>query len=249
MEKWLRLPVPDKVLNDHGVYARIYGKGAPIFLIHGNYGSGHVFSKLIPGLSRQFQLILPDLPMHGSGPAECEGFEDNPLVAVDYCMAILRYLDIKACHICGHSLGGMIGLLLCDSYPLGAHSLALLDSFVNIAERPAELNTGSYYFEPCDAETRAEIDAAMSYGAGVRWHKSFQMETQARKIRCPVLELQGETKSGTEAVFSAWLKEKRADYPPGWKVVRVPGSGHFIQIEQPGFVLQELTRFWNSIFR
>jgi len=241
MERLIEMPPPVGILDNGKLYAQVYGNGFPLLMIHGNYGSGQAFSKLIPVLSQHFRLILPDLPKHGNGPASLVGFVENPQVSVDYCIKILKYFNVRACHVCGHSLGGMIALLLSEVFPLT--SIALLDSYVDINERPPGFT--NFHFPDCEPRIRNKIDEAMNYGPGVDWHYSFNYSEQAKRIKCPVLELQGESAPNTDKEFLNWQKEKRADFPQNWKITRVPKSGHFIQIEQPNFVLERLTEFWN----
>lgn len=56
-------------------------------------------------------------------------------LSVDYCFKLMNKLNIHAYHICGHSLGGMIALLMKLEHPKKIESIVLLDSFVDFKER------------------------------------------------------------------------------------------------------------------
>ncbi|VCU70367.1 4,5:9,10-diseco-3-hydroxy-5,9, 17-trioxoandrosta-1(10),2-diene-4-oate hydrolase [Pigmentiphaga humi] len=58
---------------------RIWGKGPPVVLVHGNGGSWTHWLRNVLPLSRHFTLLLPDLPGHGdsdlpAGEASCAAF-------------------------------------------------------------------------------------------------------------------------------------------------------------------------------
>ena len=165
-------------------------------------------------------------------------FVDDPSISVEYCTAILDQLNIETCHVLGHSLGGMIGLRLCVTCPSRVRILTLLDSYVDIRERPAKLRNMEY--PTCSKHLHDEIIDAMMDGPGVKWHANFNMTAEAKRIRCPVLELQGESAPNLDEHFATWLRAKRTGFPASWQVVRVSNSGHFVQIEQPEITLAHI---------
>ena len=248
MKNKLKMPVPDSIIDNDKLYARIYGEGEPVLMIHGNCGSGFTFSKIIAPLTDtgKYKLIIIDLPHHGSCRNKTPGFADNPTLAVQYCVHILKELSIISCHICGHSLGGMIGLLLCIQHSGYVKSLALMDNYVKIPERPAELS--NWIYPGNERLYKAEVDDAFDDGPGVRWISGFDVAGSVNKITCPVLELQAESMPGTEKIFANWTAEKRAGFPANWEIKRVPRSGHFIQIEQPQATIDLLDKFWRKIY-
>lgn len=228
-------------LCNENIYARVYGTGYPFLLIHGNHGSGKVFSKMINKLRKHYQLVVPDLPGHGNGPPINTLFDEDPGLAVDYCFKVLDYLGIKEVYVSGHSLGGMIALLMSIAQPQRIKALILLDSYVKYNERPPELTN---FFFPGDNETvRNEIEDALNNGPGLSWYKFFDIRSEIDKIRCPVLELFGESNPETTNLFYDWLNEKRMGFPHSWKILRIAGAGHFLQIEQPVVVENAIISF------
>ena len=239
------MPQADAAIITEKIFARVYGTGYPLLLIHGNHGSGKVFSKITLKLSKKYQLVVPDLPGHGDGPPVNSIFDKNPESAVDYCFKVLDYLGIEEAYICGHSLGGMIALLMSLEQPDRIKALILLESYVDYNERPPVLL--NFYFPKCNTMVCNEIDEALSDGPGLSWYKNFDIKSEINKITFPVLELFGESNPFTDAIYNNWLKEKRMDFPPLWKFLRIPGAGHFLQIEQPVLVENAITDFLDSL--
>jgi pimeloyl-ACP methyl ester carboxylesterase len=103
------------------------GKGKAIVLLHG-FGEDHfIWSQLLPVLSDDFRLIMPDLP----GTGLSERIEDMSMEGMAGC--ILRILDIECLgtnrpFLIGHSMGGYIALALAEKYPAKLAGLGLFHS-------------------------------------------------------------------------------------------------------------------------
>ena len=223
-------PAPLKIIDNERFYCRVYGEGPPVMLIHGNRGSGDSFAPMIP-LMKGYQLIAPDLPGHGNASPMPNGFMDNPEMAVDYCFGITDSLGVENFTIIGHSLGGMIGLLMHLMFRERISGIVLLDSFVTMSERPKELLRVAPY-PYTDERTSLQIMDCLNKGPGVNWYKTFDVSGRIKDITCPVFELQGESTPDTQEIFDEWLKEKRNGFPKAWEVVRILNSAHFLQFEQ-----------------
>ncbi len=238
----LRLPSPEKLICDGHYFARVYGEGEPMLLIHGNQGSGYVFADVIDALSAHYTVVVPDLPGHGFGPPMEETFLDDDMLAVNYVSEIMEKLGYSSFIAAGHSLGGMIALKMAITMSEKVKAVVMMDGFVYLPERsfPEMMNLGKYPGNPDDFQTL--IDEAFAFGPGVHWHNTFDEREAAPKLSLPVLELVGEGFPGTEALYEGFL-EKRKAYPRSWKTVRVPRSGHFITVEQPEIVSTETLVF------
>ena len=92
----------------------------PVLLLHSLATHGAMWSAQIPFWARSFRVIVPDLPGHGSTPADpgLHRFED-------YASSVLRLLDsirVERTALVGVSLGGMIRLYsLCCRPPVGGY--------------------------------------------------------------------------------------------------------------------------------
>ncbi|OLN22604.1 alpha/beta hydrolase [Domibacillus antri] len=88
------------------------GKGQPIVLLHGFCGSAAYWEKTVPELSKQYRVIVPDLPGHGASSADnlpqtIEGMAENVKLLLDE-------LEIENAVIFGHSLGGYVALAFAE---------------------------------------------------------------------------------------------------------------------------------------
>lgn len=92
---------------------RTAGSGPALVLVHGFGEDGTVWSEQFEAL-RNFRLIVPDLP--GSGGSDMQ--EDRGLEGLaDAIFQLLQHLEIKACTMIGHSMGGYVTLAFAEKYP------------------------------------------------------------------------------------------------------------------------------------
>ena len=103
-------------LKDAYIYYEVYGKGEPLFLLHGNGGSIDAFTKEIPELSKHFKIIAMDTRAQGKStdtstePLTYRKFADDVKALVDE-------LGFKKINILGWSDGGNTGLEFAIKYP------------------------------------------------------------------------------------------------------------------------------------
>jgi len=117
-------PEAGKVLHlkDADIYYEIYGKGEPLFLLHGNGGSIEAFSKEIPELSKHFQVIAMDTRAQGKSTDTSK----EPLTYrkfADDVKALADELGFKKINILGWSDGGNTGIEFAIKYPKMANKI------------------------------------------------------------------------------------------------------------------------------
>ena len=117
----------EKFTHDHLTLAfERAGQGAPLVLIHGYPLDHSIWAELVPLLSSDFDLILPDL----------RGFGQSDTTATLYAMtdfasdiaALLDHLKIESAFLAGHSMGGYVSLAFAQAYPSRVRGLALVAS-------------------------------------------------------------------------------------------------------------------------
>jgi esterase len=86
-----------------------YGRGSVVVLLHGLFGAGWHWSKIIQELSHHYEVIVPDLRNHGSSP--CSKTIDYVSMADDV-KNLLYDLKIEDAIVVGHSMGGKVALQL-----------------------------------------------------------------------------------------------------------------------------------------
>ncbi len=142
------LTIADKRLT----YLRT-GSGAPLVLVHGFPLDHSIWEPVVPFLTDDFDLILPDLP--GFGGSDSPG-PDPDIETYAHALAdLLSALGLTQAFLAGHSMGGYVALAFARLYPSRLRGLALVAS-QPLADTP-ERKSGRY-------ETAAQVAL---HGAGV----------------------------------------------------------------------------------
>lgn len=90
------------------------GTGFPVMLVHGFPADHTLWSNQIKPLSKNYRLLLPDLPGTGYSPLI------DPISIEDmaaFLKAIVDQEKIKKCILMGHSMGGYATLAFAEKYP------------------------------------------------------------------------------------------------------------------------------------
>jgi len=117
-----------KTINGIGLYYEIYGSGQPLVLIHGGGGSIlHDFSKLIPLLQNNFQLIGIDLQNHGRSAHRTipETFEQD----ADDVAEMVKQLGFAKASFWGFSNGGNTVMQIAHRHPGLVEKIIIASSF------------------------------------------------------------------------------------------------------------------------
>ena len=96
------------------IYYEEYGKGIPLLLLHGGFGSIQDFQKVIPELSRHYRVIAIDSPGHGR--SEQADSLSYPLLA-SYFSMVIDVLKLDSVYVLGWSDGGNAALILAADRP------------------------------------------------------------------------------------------------------------------------------------
>ncbi|WP_194291362.1 alpha/beta fold hydrolase [Cumulibacter manganitolerans] len=91
------------------------GSGRPVVLIHGLLGSHDIFSRVVPLLADEYEVITLDLPGHGGSPLAdgVETMRDAAREVVD----TLAAAGVQHPVIVGHSWGGYVLAEILGSFP------------------------------------------------------------------------------------------------------------------------------------
>jgi len=237
--------IPNEIINKDGIYAEIYGKGDPILCIHGNRGAIPVFHGVISELYKYYKLIAVDLPGHRYGPALTEEFILEMQPSIDYCFKAIKLSGEESAHICGHSLGGMIALAMGLQQKEKVRSLIILEGFAKMSERQNECLRFNAY-EGSSWEMQYDVYKAFQYGPGVLWHYDFDVTDKLNELN-NVLELIGESDEHSSSIFNSWKERFRGNVGSNWTTKMVPHSGHFVTIENPLFIANEIQNFIKKV--
>ena len=133
----------DKIIIYQGkkIFYRVYGKGKPIFLVHGFGENGNVWKNQVDFFKDRFKLVVPDLP--GSGNSEI--IDDMSMEGLaEVIHTIVHEENIEKATIIGHSMGGYITLALVEKYWNHVDAFGLLHSsaFADNEEKKAVRQKG-----------------------------------------------------------------------------------------------------------
>jgi len=98
------------------------GKGEPVILLHGLFGSVANFSSVIAHLKKTHRVIMPELPIYSLG------LNISVAALTDYIHQFVLELNLQNIHLVGNSLGGHIALLYTLRYQENVKSLVLVGS-------------------------------------------------------------------------------------------------------------------------
>lgn len=265
--------------------------GPPLVLLHGGSARWQSFDSILPSLAAHWQIYAPDLRGHGKS-----SWTPGHYRLQDYTDDLIAWLEQRVtepAHIFGHSLGGMVALMVAAQAPAAVRSVVVGDAPLSsrswravldadrerlIAMRalaggaiPLDqiegalknaplvlpgsakpitlreaLGEDSPYF-PWMALNLLQHDPAMlsmllddfeTVTAG------YEPETILPQIRCPVLLLQADPRSG--GLLSDDEVQRALPLLKAPQHVRLHGIGHGLHGEQPAPVLDAIASFLSA---
>jgi pimeloyl-ACP methyl ester carboxylesterase len=102
------------------------GKGKALVLLHGFGQNWYAWNRLLPELSKHFNVIVPDLRGIGESGRPQAGY-DKLTMAKDI-HALTQHLGFKKIHLAGHDIGEMVAYSYACAFPSEVEKLALLDT-------------------------------------------------------------------------------------------------------------------------
>lgn len=113
--------------NGVRLHALRAGAGESIVLLHGAGGGGANWFGVFNALSRDYEVLAPDLPGFGFSPP----LQVRPPLGDTVARAIDAWLEgsgLTAVHLVGTSLGGLIAMRIAQRSPWRVRSITLLDA-------------------------------------------------------------------------------------------------------------------------
>lgn len=104
----------------------VAGSGPALVLLHGDGENRSDWQWVLPELARSHRVYAPDLP--GAGATEPPLVPASVAVYARFVAAFLDTLGIREAVIVGHSLGGLVALLVAAADPARVTALVLVDS-------------------------------------------------------------------------------------------------------------------------
>jgi valacyclovir hydrolase len=242
---------------EHGtsrIYYEEHGSGDPVLLLPGFAVSITELSALREALAARYRVISADLP--GSGRSEPQPREYTPTYFEEDARAfaaLLRQLETGPAHLVGYSDGGEVSLLMAATMPDSVRSVAtwgaadtipeeqlpLLDAFYDVIDSPIEPFQGfsqQLKAEYGEANARAMTRSFVSAIRAIVADGGDISLSRAGGITCPVLLIVGEH----DFFISPALVAQVAARIPTAEVIEVPGAGHGVHEDRPGWFVEIL---------
>src|SRR5881227_2559100 len=105
---------------------QVFGKGSPLILLHGGFGSVEMFGPNVELLAKHHRVIGVDLQSHGRSPAANRPMRFEAMA--DDIAALIQNLGFERAAIMGFSLGGAVGLRTAIQHPDVVERLVLVST-------------------------------------------------------------------------------------------------------------------------
>ena len=115
-------------VNGVRLHYRIAGSGPPVVLLHGYTQTGHMWHPIVPSLSAQRTVIIPDLRGAGQSAKPESGY-DKKTLAVDF-HALTAALGFDRVAVVGHDIGLMVAYAYAAQFPDATERVVLMDAFL-----------------------------------------------------------------------------------------------------------------------
>lgn len=234
--------MPYVQVADLRIYYQEAGQGEPLVLLHGSTGviARHWLPQLA-GLAPYCRVLALDLRGHGrtNNPAPELDFRQMAEDVAGFCAA----LGLARYHLCGFSMGAVLGLYLALAYPERVGSLLLLGACYQATG--STLVRGDTFvpekIEREEPEWAAALQAnhAAVYGPdywrtlcqqlSVAWMRQPDLEREElRRIACPTLVARGDRDDvmALEQSLDLWREI------PGAELFIAPGAPHMFHTER-----------------
>lgn len=237
--------------NGIRLVCHVHGGGPDLVLLHGFACSSHDWRTVAGPLARKYRVWMVDFRGHGESDAPGNAFTLADLVADLGHMA--HELGWRRPVLAGHSLGGMVAVAYALKNPDAARALILVEGHTHLATTAAHIG-GDVVTPRTNRQTAQHIRHEMEQGRRklppslMQSLQAFDVRAQTRGLAMPVLCLWGDrygmvTPAGFDAFAAAAGLHGHARIAP----VLIPGSAHFIQLEQPDLLLEQIHAFLDRL--
>ncbi len=247
-------------------YVKWMGKGPKILLIHSMGMDAHSMDKLAESLKDKYSILSLTILGHGdSGSPSTHLPLDEHAEIMRNCY---KQLNFYPSVLIGHSVGGMMGMILTAEYPKEFKGLVLVDiapfDSTGRHSRPAppeyfdnEGKAREWLKERYPGFTKYYYDNRIKYafkgkdgklllkptGDSVRSGLVIDLWKYVENIQCPVLMLKG----AESETISPTARVKMEKTVPKIEVIEVKGTGHMIPQDVPERFEELITGFLAKI--
>ena len=222
--------------------------GTPIVFLHGVGSDKSVWAPQLEHFGIARRSVAFDYPGYGESEFRDDSSRDDFAAAI---LAAMDSLEIRAAHVCGLSLGGVVAIAMHAIAPQRCSSLILADTFAvhpdgeGVYERSvvassdlralAEARVDVLLAQPADPPVRSEVVETMAridpraYRLGARAVWLADQRDRAAAIRVPTLVVCGSEDKVTPPALSSELVE----LIPQARYEEIERAGHLCNLERP----------------
>jgi pimeloyl-ACP methyl ester carboxylesterase len=148
------------------LFYRKYGKGPPLIILHGLYGSSDNWVTIAKSLSEFYTVYLPDQRNHGQSPHN--DIHDYDSMSQDL-FELTKELKINKFFLAGHSMGGKTAISFALKWPEMINGLLIADisPFINETTKHSAYNQhltilkAMLYIDLSQISTRREAESVL----------------------------------------------------------------------------------------
>lgn len=259
--------MPSIAVNGIDLFYEVTGKGPPLLMIAGFSSDSQSWLPVVSPLASRYRLIMPDNRLVGRTSPKDVGTSIEQMAAD--CVALLDTLGIEQTNVLGHSMGGMVAMVLAEQWPQrveklvlsatqptrSARSASLLDTLVS--QHEAGIDEALWFrslfhwlMPPPFFEDQAALDEAVRLASTYPYRPaSAEMRRQADAIARFDF---GDRAAGIQTPTLAILGRRDLLIPPedsaaalqairGIRIVELAGAAHSVHWNDPdGFVAETL---------
>ncbi len=230
------------------------GKSKALIFIHGSGGNSTTWKNQLH-LDIDYDIVALDLPSHDKS----DNFSDLSLnLYVDVVHQLINSLNYKSVILCGHSLGGAIGLQYYFTYPKEVSGLILCSTGGKLRVAPFILNSlknnyrqflnflpvGAFYRTTSKEIIELYIQETSKIGPEVTYKDfkicdGFDVLSKLNTIEIPCLIIVGKQDQLTPVKYSEFSHDKIKNSA----LHIINKAGHMVMLEKPNEVNQAIENF------
>ncbi|TIM12739.1 MAG: alpha/beta hydrolase [Mesorhizobium sp.] len=193
-------------INGLNYYYAVYGRGEPLFLLHGGLGTTDMFAPILPKLAESRTVIGVDLHGHGrtalgDRPFSLEAMGDD-------MAAIVKALGYDKVDVMGYSLGGGVAFRMAVQHPETVRRLVLVSTGYASDGFYADMRTQQAQVGAAMADMMKDTPMYKSYVAvaprpqdfpklldqlGTHMRKDYDYSADVAKLKMPVMLVFGDS--------------------------------------------------------
>lgn len=244
------------------------GGGQPLLVLHGLFGSGRNWQSHARRLAESFEVVNVDLRNHGQS---FHADEMNYPAMADDVARLIGNLDLGACHLLGHSMGGKVAMILALTHPGLVTDLVIADiAPVVYAHDHDELVDAALGLRLEALGSRADADRALADSIGDASLRGFLLQNLARdgdgwrwRVNWPAIRREMEKLTAFIDLPDDWridlpalfIRGSKSDYVGDEEIAQIErhfdnaefatieNAGHWLHAEQPQAFIERVLDF------